>query len=126
LFCGSLVLALNAGCGGKKTVKKDSKQDKMAANADAGSMKKYLVRSGDSLWRISSKGSVMGDPFQWPLLFKSNRDQIEDPDLIEPRQDLSYKETYSREEINEAVQKAKETPPYVPHSKPRRVLPVKY
>jgi hypothetical protein len=69
---------------------------------------------------------VLGDSFRWPLLFKANRDQIADPDLIEPRQDLSYKKQYSSEEIEDAIRKAKETPPYVPHSTPRKSLPVKY
>ena len=123
--CAALALALGTGCQ-TTSKKKDTGMDKSSAPASDADMKNYLVRNGDSLWRISSKSSVLGDPFQWPLLFKSNRDQIEDPDLIEVRQDLSYKETYSQAEIREAVSKAYETPPYVAHTKPRRVLPVKY
>ena len=126
----AFILALGSGCAGtKKTKKTTADSGKTTASTDttvSGNTKNYLVRKGDSLWVIAGKNSVLSDSFQWPLLFKSNRDQIEDPDLIEVRQDLNYKETYSREEIREAIGKAKETPAYVPHTKPRRVLPVKY
>jgi hypothetical protein len=86
----------------------------------------YIVKKGDSLWKISSKSEVLGDPFRWPLLFKANRDQITDPDMIDPNEDLSYMKEYSQADIEEAIGKAKETPPFVPHSTPRKSLPVKY
>lgn len=86
----------------------------------------YIVRKGDSLWAISGDATIMGDNFRWPLLFKANRDQIIDPDLIEPAQDLTWKDNYKTDEIGDAVNKAKETPPYVPHNKPRKQLPLKY
>jgi hypothetical protein len=86
----------------------------------------YIVRKGDTLWDISGDASIMGDNFRWPLLFKANRDQIIDPDLIEPAQDLTWKDNYTTDEIGDASAKAKETPPYVPHSKPRKQLPLKY
>jgi hypothetical protein len=86
----------------------------------------YIVQKGDSLWRISQQPAIQGDSFRWPLLFKANRDQIIDPDLIEPAQDLTWKDNYSLQEIEDAVGKAKETPPYAPHAKPRKQLPLKY
>jgi nucleoid-associated protein YgaU len=88
--------------------------------------KGYVVQKGDSLWEISGDPAVLGDNFRWPLLFKANRDQIIDPDLIEPAQDLTWKEAYTVEDVTDAVTKAKETPPFVPHSKPRKQLPLKY
>ena len=86
----------------------------------------YIVQKGDSLWAISQEPRVMGESFRWPLLFKANRDQIIDPDLIEPAQDLTWKDSYTLQEVEDAVGKAKETPPYVPHAKPRKQLPLKY
>ncbi len=86
----------------------------------------YIVKPGDSLWTIAGLKNVQGDSFRWPLLFKANRDQIIDPDLIEPDQDLTWKDYYSTDEIHDAEQKAQDTPPYVPHSKPRKMLPLKY
>lgn len=87
---------------------------------------KYSVVAGDSLWRISGKSKIYGDSFQWPLLFKANRDIIEDPDLIYPRQKFSIKKNYTQTEIDDAIEKAKETPPYEPHTLPRKKLPIKY
>ncbi len=88
---------------------------------------RYVVKKGDSLWKISAKKtSGLGDPFRWPLLFKANRDQISDPDLIDERQDLNIKKQYTKEEIADAIDKAKATPPYTPHDAPRKTLPVQY
>jgi nucleoid-associated protein YgaU len=86
----------------------------------------YIVQKGDTLWDISGDASILGEKFRWPLLFKANRDQIIDPDLIEPAQDLTWKDNYDTSEVGDAVNKAKETPPYVPHNKPRKQLPLKY
>ncbi|MGH7441612.1 MAG: LysM peptidoglycan-binding domain-containing protein [bacterium] len=86
----------------------------------------YVVKPGDSLWLISGLKNVQGDSFLWPLLFKANRDQIIDPDLIEPNQDLTWNDFYTTDEMADAKQKAGDTPPYVPHSQPRKMLPLKY
>ena len=86
----------------------------------------YIVQPGDSLWRISGDPVVLGNNFYWPLLFKANRDQIIDPDLIEPAQDLTWKPEYDAMTIQDAETKAKETPKFVPHAKPRKQLPLKY
>ena len=86
----------------------------------------YSVKHGDSLWRIAGKNSVYGNAFKWPLLFKTNRASIEDPDLIYPRQALKISKNYTSDEEDDAVGKAKETPPFEPHAEPRKSLPVKY
>ncbi len=46
----------------------------------------YLVVSGDSLWSISGQDSIYGDPYMWPLIYKTNSGQIKDADLIYPGQ----------------------------------------
>ena len=89
-------------------------------------MNSYIVKKGDSLWKISGKDEVMGDAFRWPLLFRANRDQIVDPDMIETDQDLRYEKQYSKDQIDGAIKKAKETPPFVPHATQRKTLPIKY
>lgn len=51
----------------------------------------YTVVNGDSLWKISARGNVYDNPYMWPLIYKTNRDQIEDADLIFPGQNFSIK-----------------------------------
>jgi nucleoid-associated protein YgaU len=42
----------------------------------------YTVRGGDSLWKISEE--MYGDGNQWNRIYEANRDQIKDPDVIQP------------------------------------------
>lgn len=93
---------------------------------DTDPRRRYLVRKGDTLWGIASKQGVLDDPFLWPLLYKQNRDQLQDPDTIEIDQDLSYGAHMDSLAINDAIQKAKDTPAFVPHDGPRKQLPLKY
>ena len=67
----------------------------------------YVVQKGDHLWGISAKAAVYGDPYQWPLLYKRNRDEIYDPDLIYPGQVLHIERDLSQTQINIAVNHAK-------------------
>ncbi|HEY0671972.1 MAG TPA: LysM peptidoglycan-binding domain-containing protein [Longimicrobiales bacterium] len=46
----------------------------------------YTVKSGDSLSAIAKR--EYGDAGQWRRIFEANRDQIKDPDLIHPGQEL--------------------------------------
>jgi nucleoid-associated protein YgaU len=103
-----------------------SNEANAATQAPLEDMGHYLVQKNDCLWNIAAKPRVYGDSFEWPLLFKANRDEIRDPDLIYPRQVLRVEKVRSSEEINHAREVAMATPKYVPHSKPRESLPVNY
>lgn len=46
----------------------------------------YTVVKGDHLWGIAKKKEHYGNPFAWPVIYKANRDQIKNPDLIYPNQ----------------------------------------
>ncbi len=46
----------------------------------------YKVVRGDHLWGIAKKKEHYGNAFAWPIIYKANRDQIKDPDLIYPNQ----------------------------------------
>jgi len=48
----------------------------------------YTVIKGDYLWKISKKPDIYGDPYQWIRIYCVNKDQIKDPDLINPDQIL--------------------------------------
>ncbi len=119
LFLGS---ALLVSCGAKKVETKTEPteapvQDKVIH---------YTVKPHDTLWDIAGRSSVYGDSFQWPLLFKSNRDKIQDPDLIYPQQDFEVHKTVSDAEVKNARGLASETGKYQKHAKPRAKLPIDY
>jgi len=46
----------------------------------------YVVKSGDSLSKIAKE--LLGDANRWPEIFEANKDQIKDPNLIHPGQEL--------------------------------------
>ncbi|MEW6652905.1 MAG: LysM peptidoglycan-binding domain-containing protein [Bacteroidota bacterium] len=46
----------------------------------------YEVVRGDHLWGIAKKKEHYANPFAWPIIYKANRDQIKNPDLIFPKQ----------------------------------------
>lgn len=87
---------------------------------------KYTVVKGDTLWAIAGSSAIYGDNFHWPLLFKANRDQIQDPDLIYPDQSFLIRRDFTDDEKARAKDAASKTPKYVPHTKPRETLPVDY
>jgi len=68
---------------------------------------RYIVQSGDHLWGISGQAQVYGDSYQWPLLYKRNRDDIYDPDLIYPGQVLHIVREASEQQIQLAIDHAK-------------------
>jgi nucleoid-associated protein YgaU len=46
----------------------------------------YTVIKGDYLWKISKKPDIYNDPYQWIRIYCVNKDQIKDPDIINPAQ----------------------------------------
>lgn len=67
----------------------------------------YTVVTGDNLWNISAQDAIYGNPYQWPLIFKANADQIKDPDLIFPGQEFGIDRNPSMDEVSSAVSHAK-------------------
>ncbi|HEB87678.1 MAG TPA: hypothetical protein ENI68_11785, partial [Gammaproteobacteria bacterium] len=62
---------------------------------------------GDNLWDISAKPSIYNNPYQWPLIYKNNSDQIKDADLIYPDQKLNIDTHPSSSDVDAAVAHAK-------------------
>jgi len=48
----------------------------------------YLVKPGDSLWRISGRADVLGRSAEWRRIYEANRDRIQNPDRIYPGQEI--------------------------------------
>ena len=129
MFCGLVALLGAAGCGQKRLESTEVPKEPTAGGEVPEArtpLGRYLVERHDCLWTIAAKPRVYGDSFQWPILFKANRDQIQDPDLIYPRQVLKVEKGFSPGEANQARKTASLTPKYVPHSKPRLALPLDY
>ncbi|HTB22838.1 MAG TPA: LysM peptidoglycan-binding domain-containing protein [bacterium] len=126
VFAAAVAALGAAGCASQRPMTQAQATPAPAATSVPMEHASYVVEKGDSLWKIAGKTSVLGDPFRWPLLFKANRDQIEDPDFIQVSDDLNYRTSYTSDEIADAVKKAQLTPPYQPHKRPRKVLPIQY
>ncbi len=77
----------------------------LAALQDASMV--YEVVRGDSLWGISGKDEIYGNPYQWPLIYKNNSDRIEDADLIYPGQSLDIETNPGAAAVESAVEHAK-------------------
>jgi hypothetical protein len=130
VVCGAMGMA---GCGGNKTMKPEATP--VVAPSTAGAtveptpvvkQQKYSVKKGETLWEIAGTREAYNDHFQWPLIFKANRDQIQDPDIIEIGQDLTISQAFSQDEVAQAIENAKRTPLYKKHLKPRKRLPIEY
>ncbi len=61
-------------------------QGNVGTTGQAPSSDTYVVVSGDSLSKIAKR--QYGDMDQWRRIYEANRDQIKDPDLIHPGQQL--------------------------------------
>lgn len=44
----------------------------------------YVVKKGDTLWKISGKSEVYSDPTKWQRIFNANRNKLNDPKDLKP------------------------------------------
>lgn len=69
-----------------------NEKTKSLVNALQSQVKVYTVgtwqRDRDCLWNISKKKDIYDNAWLWPKIWQGNRDQIKDPDVIEPGQKL--------------------------------------
>ncbi len=73
---------------------------------------RYIVQPGDSLWGIAARPAIYQDPSLWPILYRGNRDRLNDPDMIYPRQELAVPRGYSQDEAASARQRARKRGPW--------------
>lgn len=129
-FWASVLLV--SGCGEKKVAitevprEPEAKAQVKTGTPPAARTGEYTVKEGDTLWAISSRSENYSDPFQWPSIFKTNRDEIRDPDLISPGQVLLIERGRSAEQVEQARKSASDTPAFVEHKAPREKMPVDY
>ncbi len=133
LTFGAAIL-LAGGCAGpkiEKTAVNNGPEDTQVVQAVATPQptpvsQKYTVKEGDTLWAISNQTGVYSDSFLWPEIFKTDRDQILDPDMITPGQVLTITQGLSEGQVTEERKLASETPAFVSHEEPRSPLPIDY
>ncbi|HOJ36582.1 MAG TPA: LysM peptidoglycan-binding domain-containing protein [Ignavibacteriales bacterium] len=63
--------------------KEEIEREKQAKKEET---KEYTVVRGDCLWNIAKKKDIYANPLAWPNIYKANRDQIKNPNLIYPKQ----------------------------------------
>lgn len=80
------------------------KRDEEARMSEMGS---YTVVRGDSLWGISGRSEIYGNPYQWPLIYKANRNKIKDADLIYPGQQFDIERNASSADVDAAIEHAR-------------------
>ncbi len=85
----------------------ESSMSKSSRSSAAVGGSSYSVVRGDNLWDISGKDSVYGNSYQWPLIYKTNRDIIKDADLIYPGQVFDIDQNASSSDIDAAVRHAR-------------------
>ncbi len=49
----------------------------------------WKVYKGECLWKIAGYPEVYNNAAKWPIIYRANKDQIKDPDLIYPNQIFS-------------------------------------
>ena len=113
IIAGAIFLALNlSSCAPKKEVMAMEPEPPMEEEVPEEVVELivaddiYVVVSGDSLWAITGSVSIYNNALRWPLIY-ANNDQIEHADLIFPGQELAIRRDLSRDDINAAVEHAK-------------------
>jgi len=86
---------------------KKSDSGSSAKPAAGGKVSSYSVTRGDNLWDISGKNEVYDNPYQWPLIYKTNRSKIKDADLIYPGQVFDIDQNVSASDADAAVRHAR-------------------
>ena len=70
----------------------------------------HAVKRGETLPQIAAQAEVFNDSRLWPLLYRSNRDQVSNPRQIQHGQTLRIPRNQTSEEIAEARRYAAEKP----------------
>lgn len=68
---------------------------------------RYVVAAGDSLWIISGRPEVYGNPYLWPLIWDANVDVIQDPNRLRAGQRLKIRSNPTIAEVVRAVETAR-------------------
>ncbi len=72
----------------------------------ANATQRYVVAAGDSLWIISGRAEVYGNPYLWPLIWQANLDSLSNPNQLRAGQRLKIRSNPTVEEVVQALDTA--------------------
>ncbi len=68
--------------------------------------KRYVVAAGDSLWIISGRPEIYGNPWLWPLIWEANLDRLDDPQKLFAGQRLKIRSNPTIDDVVKALDTA--------------------
>ncbi len=108
------------------STKKETRKAVATKNQTASSSDVLTIEAGQTLWDISRSAQTYEKSCQWPVLYKANKEKIQDPDLIYPGQVLRVPRSVSPTDGANACKAAAKYGKHAPHSKPRVDVQVDY
>ena len=78
------------------------KAERARQEKEAQLVTRHTVKRGETLPQIAALDEVYGDSSLWPLIYRSNRDQISNPAVVWPGQVLRIPRNYDKNDISEA------------------------
>ena len=84
------------------------------------------VEKGMTLWGLAKSAQTYNKSCQWPVLYKANKDKIQDPDLIYPGQVLTVPKEVASADSSKACSAAAKYGKSTPHKKPRTDVQLDY
>lgn len=76
--------------------------------------REHKVVKGECLWWIAEYKQIYNDPFMWPLIYKANKNKIQDPDLIYPEQVFDIPRDFTLNELKQNRKSAGAPSNYLP------------
>lgn len=93
----------------KKTVAVKPKSKPEQLKPEIVFLDQVTVSVGETLFSLSSRSDIYGEPFLWPLIYRANRDQIKDPRQIFEGQLFTIPRDKTEPELEAARREARES-----------------
>lgn len=78
------------------------KAEKNRLEREVQPVSRHTVKRGETLPQIAALQEVYGDSSLWPLIYKSNRDQISNPAVLWPGQVLRIPRNFDKNDLSDA------------------------